>query len=145
MIDDLGGPTTTIPLFKITKESFKRIIQALEILINPQKTYQDLITYFASLGQGQLLECILNINFLDIKPLLLPAAKVLQNALVQSPSDILTWKLGLPSDILTILKNSALESINASLAMCTFNMQPIPVSFSSTALNQDGTVLAAGK
>ncbi len=142
MIDDLSGNITmTIPLFNITKAAFKRIISVLEILVNPQKTYQDLTTYFASLDQSQLLECILNINFLDIQPLLLPAAEVLQNSLMQSSSDILTWKKGLPTDVLNILKNSALSIINNPLAMCSFNTALTkPVSFSSVAVSQNGTI-----
>ena len=148
MIDDLGlsakeGATVIIPLFHTTKECFERIIHALEILVDHKKTYKDLLAYYGSLTQPQLLECILNINFLDIQPLLLPALEVLQQTLVQSPSDILTWKLGLPAEILALLKNSALESLNATLSMCNRGEEIIPESFSVVALNQDGTAMAS--
>jgi len=144
MINDFGNATSIIPLFNMTKEDLQHIIQPLEILVNPQKTYPDLITYFSSLNQSQFLKCILHLNFLDIRPLLLPAAHVLQQYLVQSPSDILTWQLGLPTDILTILKNLTLRTINTPLAICNLSVETLSESFSSTALNQDGTTFAIG-
>lgn len=144
MIDDLGDPTITIPLFKITKAAFKQIVQALALLANPQKKYHDLVAYFASLGEDRLLECILNLNFLDIQPLLLPAVEVLEKLLVQSSSDILTWKLGLPTEILGLLKNSAQQSLSTHFAWCNLNKQNMQDSFSSTAFSQDGKILAGG-
>jgi len=145
MIEDFGGPTGIIPLSHITNESFQRIIHALEILVNHTSTYADLIAYFASLHQDQLLESINNINFLDIQPLLLPAAQALQQFFIQSPSDKLISELGLPEDILIILKNLALKNINTPLAICSLAAQAMPTeSFSSTALTQDGTILTGG-
>lgn len=143
MINDLNPSATEniiIPLFNITKASFNRIIQALKIMVDPQKTYQDLITYFKSLEQNQLLECILHINFLDIQPLLTPATEVFQNFLVQPSSDILTWKKGLPAEILNLLKTAAVNSLNNPLDLCVFSQKPVfTESFSSIAATDDGS------
>lgn len=140
MINDLGSTTPTIPLFNITKASFTRIVDALEIMVNPQKTYPDLIAYFKSLDQNQLLECILNINFLDIQPLLTPAAEVFQNFLVQPSSDILTWKKGLPTEILNLLKTATVNMLNNPLDLCAFGQQKaLTESFSSVASTHDNS------
>jgi WD40 repeat protein len=145
MIDNVKDMSAIIPLFNITQAEFNTIIQALAILDNSKKQYKDLINYFNSLDKTALLKSVLNINFLDIQPLLLPATSILQQSLVQSSTDIFTWKLGLPEDILAMLKKIGLHTINNQLVMCNAIVNQLPQSFVSIALNDNGTLLAAAE